>query len=267
FHVAVGLVMFLPFLVFGILHWRTAWSRPNRYAVKLGVLLFLTGVAVCATGVALIRLEGMPQLRTETTTHSVVLWAHLLLPVAAVLFYIRHRRAGPDIKWKWGYAWGAGVGLFCAVMLYLHSRDPRDLHKVGSQEGKSYFHPSEALTYDANFIPPEALMMDEYCMKCHADIYKDHLHSAHKFSSFSNPAYLFSVQETRQVGREREGHVKASRWCAGCHDPVPFFGGVFEDPRTDPKYNPEKDAVRLERYQEVEDVLAGKKHAADSKVS
>jgi tetratricopeptide (TPR) repeat protein len=268
FHIGIGLISLLPFLIFGILHWRSAWSRPNRYAVKLGILLFLTGILICATGLGLIRLEGMPQLRSDTTAHSVVLWMHLLLPLLAVAFYVMHRRAGPDIKWSWGIAWGVGVGLFCAVMLYLHGQDPRQWYKTGSVEGEVYFQPSFAKTQDGNFIPPEAMMMDEYCMKCHADIYKDHLHSSHKFSSFSNPAYLFSVQETRQMGRERDGNVKGSRWCAGCHDPVPFFGGVFEDPREDKaRYNLEKDAVRVERYQEVEDVLAGRKHPADSKIS
>ena len=45
---------------------------------------------------------------------------------------------------------------------------------------------------------------------------------------------LFSrLRETRQTAG-----VRASRWCAGCHDPVPFFGGVFQDPREDPKYDP-----------------------------
>lgn len=268
-HIAVGVVMLLPFLAFGIVHWRTARNRPNQYAVKLGILMFLTGVAVCLTGIALVRVDGMPQLRTETKPHTIVLWLHIILPVIAVVLYVMHRRAGPDIKWKWGYAWGAGVGLFCVAMLVLHGMDPNAWYKQGSVEGEFYFKPSEILTADGNFIAPEALMMDEYCLKCHGDIYKDHLHSAHKFSSFSNPAYLFSVQETRQFGRERDGHVKASRWCAGCHDPVPFVGGVFEDPRTDPKYdaNSAKDKLRLERYLEVEDVLAGKKHAIESKIS
>src|SRR5579864_6103989 len=36
-HIGVGLVALLPFFVFGILHWRSAHNRPNRYAVKLGI--------------------------------------------------------------------------------------------------------------------------------------------------------------------------------------------------------------------------------------
>ena len=237
-HVAIGAVMVVPFLAFGIAHWISARSRPNRHAVRLGLWMFAVGVLVCVTGIALIRLDGMPQLRSETTSHTVVLILHIVLPIIAVALYVLHRRAGPDIQWRWGGYWGAGVALFCVGMLFLHSQDPRQWYQVGPKEGVQYFHPSEARTATGNFIPAETLMMDEYCMKCHADVYKDHLHSAHRFSSFNNPPYLFSVRQTREVGKERDGHVKASRWCAGCHDPVPFFSGAFDDPKFDDEKHP-----------------------------
>jgi len=41
------------------------------------------------------------------------------------------------------------------------------------------------------------------------------------------------VRETRQGALKRDGSVQASRWCAGCHDPVPFFSGAFDDPLFD----------------------------------
>ena len=37
----------------------------------------------------------------------------------------------------------------------------------------------------------------------------------------------------RQVGMKRDGDMLAARWCAGCHDPVPFFSGKFDDPKYD----------------------------------
>ncbi len=87
-------------------------------------------------------------------------------------------------------------------------------------------------------------MMDSYCRECHKDTYEKWDHSAHRFSSFSNPAYLFSVRETRRVAMQRDGNVHASRWCAGCHDPVPFFSGAFESDRfDDPNYDIGKDAL------------------------
>src|SRR5262245_12673185 len=116
-HIGVGLVMLIPFLAFGIQHWRTALNRPNRFAVKLGILLFSVGVLVCASGLALIRLDGMPQFRTDSSGHSIVLWLHVVLPLLAVVLYILHRRAGPDITWSWGACWGVAVGL-CVVAMY-----------------------------------------------------------------------------------------------------------------------------------------------------
>jgi hypothetical protein len=64
------------------------------------------------------------------------------------------------------------------------------------------------------------------------------MHSVHKFSSFNNPAYLFSVKETREAAMAMDGTVNASRFCAGCHDPVPFFSGAFNDPDYDMEHDP-----------------------------
>jgi hypothetical protein len=261
-HVLVGVVFIVPFLVFGITHLLTARKRPNRLAVRLGVCLFISGLVVVFSGVALIRLRGLPELR-EYSGGWWVGWAlHVVGPVVAVVLYVLHRRAGPEIRWRWGYAWGFAVAAFVGAMIYSHSLDPRRWHAKGSPEGERYFEPASSRTLAGNFIPARALLMDEYCLKCHPDIYNSHIHSAHRFSSFSNPAYLFSVQETR----ERAG-VRASRWCAGCHDPGPFFSGSFEDPRTYPDFDPVRDKERLDLFLEVDDVLNKRKPALESPIS
>src|SRR5436309_17162 len=101
--------------------------------------------------------------------------------------------------------------LLVIVLGALHIRDPQDtLH-----------------------CRARTMMMDDYCIKCHPDAYNGWFHSAHHFSSFNNKPYLFSVQETRRVALARDGSVKASRWCAGCHDAVPFLSGAFDDPNFD----------------------------------
>src|SRR6266850_1184697 len=110
--------------------------------------------------------------------------------------------------------------------------------------GCSFSIASPARTATGNFIPARTLQMDGYCRECHQDIHEKWSHSAHRFSSFSNPAYLFSVRETRRMSKERDGNLNASRWCAGCHDPVPFFSGAFEDARFDnPDYDLSKDPM------------------------
>ncbi len=232
-HIAIGLVTIVPFLYFGGYHLLTSLRRPNRVAVRLGMLLFLSGLLVCGTGVALLQFEGFPQLPTGTTPRLVARILHVVLPLLAIAFYVLHRRAGPDIQWRWGYAWLGGTGAFVVAMTVLHGLDPRDLNARAPKEGELYFFPSEARTAKGNFIPAQTLMTDTYCMRCHQDIYQDHFHSSHRFSSFNNPPYLFSVRETRKVALARDGNVKAARWCAGCHDPVPFFSGAFDDPNFD----------------------------------
>ncbi|HZV08097.1 MAG TPA: hypothetical protein VE999_23645, partial [Gemmataceae bacterium] len=190
-HILVGLAIIVPFLVFGFTHLLTARKRKNRLAVKLGIALFISGILVVLSGLALIQLSGLPQLPTGSATRWVVYGLHILLPVAAVVLYVLHRWAGPDIKWHYAYGWGGGVAVFVAAMIVMHMQDPRKWFAVGPREGEKYFHPSLARTGTGNFIPAEALMKDEYCMQCHEDIYKQHVHSAHHFSSFNNPPYRF----------------------------------------------------------------------------
>ncbi|HYH65796.1 MAG TPA: hypothetical protein VD866_13950, partial [Urbifossiella sp.] len=193
-HTALGVVGTVPFLVFGLVHWKTAHDRPNRVAVRLGVLLFLAGLLICATGFALVQLDGLPQLPTGTVARGAMYWAHILVPLAAVWLYVKHRQAGPPIKWRLAYGWGFGVGAFTLAMVVMHSQDPQRWFREGPKEGALYFEPAATRTADGKFVSADVLMMDEYCAKCHADVANDHFHSAHKFSSFNNPAYLFSVR-------------------------------------------------------------------------
>lgn len=232
-HVGVGILFLVPFFLFGTGHFITARKRPNRAAVRRGLIVFISGMLVGVTGLALIQLDGLPQVPTDSTARWVIYALHIALPVLAIVVYLAHRRAGPPIRWRWGYAWGGTTAVFVLLMVLLHRVDPREMYAEGPREGEMYFHPSAARTADGKFIPANVLMMDAYCQKCHADIFNDHLHSAHRFSSFNNPPYLFSVRETRKVALERDGNVKAARWCAGCHDPVPFFSGAFDDPKFD----------------------------------
>ncbi len=229
-HLVLGLLMVLPVVIFGAVHIKNSHDRPNRRAVRVGYLLFFISLALLFTGVALMRFDFFsiknPVLRRP------IYWAHVITPILAVWLYIIHRMAGPRIKWAVGLRWGGAMAALVLATVVLHSTHPQK-NQVGSKEGEKYFHPSKVRTASGNFIPASTLMMDDYCMKCHEDAYKGWFHSSHHFSSFNNPIYLFSVNETRQAGLKRDGHVKSSRWCAGCHDVVPFLSGAFDDPNYD----------------------------------
>ena len=239
-HLALGLVLIVPVVVFGLIHLKKSWNRPNRRAVRIGFGLFAASLVLLVTGLALMRLEGFEI--KEPGTRSLVYWMHLAAPLGCVWLYVLHRLSGPRLKWHWGYRWLVSMPACLAVMFFLHFQDPRTWHIRTPKQGDRYFAPSSARTASGNFIPAASLMNNSYCLECHPGSYAGWEHSAHHFSSFNNPFYLFSVNQTRQASLAREGNVQSSRWCAGCHDPAPFFSGAFDDPQFDMQRHPTSQA-------------------------
>src|SRR3954469_108564 len=155
-HLALGLLLVLPVIIFGIVHIKNAHNRPNRRAVRVGYLLFAVSLILLFTGLALVRVQGVFDLK-DPNLRSGAYWAHVITPLLAVWLYILHRLAGPRIKWRVGVRWGAAMGVFVLSMVFLHSQHPRK-NQVGSKEGEQYFHPSFARTVSGKFIPAHTLM-------------------------------------------------------------------------------------------------------------
>ncbi len=230
-HLVLGLLVIVPFVVFVAVHLANTRMRRNRRAIRVGYMLLAASLVLLGSGLLLFRVGGLEI--KNPTGRSLAYWLHVGSPLVAVWLYMLHRLAGPKIEWKYGVSYLTAVAAAVAGIAFLHSQDPRQWNIVGPKEGEQYFKPSLARTSTGNFISAKTLMMDDYCQKCHADSHKAWEQSSHHFSSFNNPAYLASVRETRQVAIKRNGSVQASRWCAGCHDPVPFFSGAFDDPKFD----------------------------------
>ena len=236
-HLVLGLAITLPVIAFGIAHLRNTYNRPNRRAVRAGYALFVTSLVLLGSGLALMRIDGVFELR-DPQIRRVTYWIHALTPLLAIWLFILHRLAGRKIRWRVGATWAAVAAAVTVTMMAVHARDPRSVDVAGPASGEQYFFPSLARTASGNFIPERVLAMDSYCQECHPGAHESWSNSVHRFSSFNNPAYLASVRETRQVALERDGDVQASRFCAGCHDPVPFFSGAFDDPHFDDRAHP-----------------------------
>lgn len=237
-HVVLGLAIVLPVVIFGILHLKNARNRPNRRAVRVGYALFVTALVLLASGFVLTRIEGVIEVR-DPAVRSTAYWLHVVTPLLAAWLFVLHRLAGKRIRWKTGLRWATVAGVFAVGMLVLHAQDPRRWNVEGPKEGADkYFFPSLARTSTGEFIPARVLQYDNYCQECHGDIHARWSQSAHRFSSFNNPAYLFAVRETRDFSMAKQGDVRRSRWCAGCHDTVPFFSGAFDDPEFDLENDP-----------------------------
>lgn len=226
-HLTFGIVLMVPTLLFVGLHLRRAWRKPNRLAVRLGVALFVSVLVLFISGLLLTR--GLPfVLLQEEHAREVMYWLHVIAPFAVVWIFILHRLAGPRIRWGSGavvVVTGLGISSVMMLMLYFQSSS----------------RPSELITFEPALIklnhpellPVDSLTNDEYCSQCHQDVHAQWSVSAHRFASFNNPAYAFTVSNTRQKVFERDGNVEASRFCAGCHDPVPLLAGLFDDPNLD----------------------------------
>src|SRR5258706_15353371 len=57
-HLALGLLLVLPVIIFGMVHIRNAHDRPNRRAVRVGYSLFAVSLVLLFTGLALVRIQG-----------------------------------------------------------------------------------------------------------------------------------------------------------------------------------------------------------------
>ncbi len=234
-HLGLGLLLIVPTVGFGLVHMWRSKDRRNRRAVKIGYALLAISIVILVSGLALMRVGSFAIV--SPSTRSIVYWAHLISPLIVIWLYWLHRLVGPKIKWHVGRRVSLAIGVCVAAMVAFQASDPRVSTKAPAN-GDQYFEPSLARTATGKFIDAKTLMNDDYCLRCHSDINESAIHSAHRLSSFNNPAYRASVRETRKVATERSGSLQSSRWCAGCHDPVPFFSGEFDDPNYDDVDNP-----------------------------
>lgn len=243
-HLVLGFAILVPTLVFGALHWRTVANRPNPRAIAAGIATFVAAIVLLATGVALTRVEigGTVLGVREPATRDAIYWLHVVAPLAAAWMFVVHRLSGRRIKWRIGVRWAAVAAVVAVAAVALHAL-PAEPAKV-PRDGARYFEPSLAKTASGGFLDAKSMMSNDECLECHADVVHSWAHSAHAASSFNNPFYAASVRETRQRAATREGSVQDARFCAGCHDPVPFFSGAFEDPKWhDPSYDVARDPL------------------------
>ena len=93
-------------------------------------------------------------------------------------------------------------------------------HRYNYAFGKdSPFLPSNAMSYNGQFLNPRSFPTAEYCGHCHKAAYTQWRESVHS-NSFRQPWYLKNVNSLID-----EKGVQFSRHCEGCHNPVALFSG------------------------------------------
>ena len=230
-HLGLGLLLLVPALLFGALHMRRAWGRDNRYAVRAGLALYATVIVLFVSGILLTRF-GFFEI-DDPRVREPAYWVHLLSPLVLMWLFVLHRLAGPRLHWRSGAWWAAAAGVFAAAALGLHLW----LQPPAPQLTRPFL-PTLVQNVAGQRIPAEHLATDQTCGECHPDILRQAEGAVHRMSSFNNPVYRLSVDEARQVVLKRDGDVRASQFCAGCHDPVPLMSGRFSEVNYDPDKDP-----------------------------
>ncbi|MGF1547026.1 MAG: tetratricopeptide repeat protein [Thiotrichales bacterium] len=232
-HLLLGLILSVPFGVFAIRHLRRAWRRPNRYAARAGLALFASGTLLVLSGLLLTRFGVFEVNHPEV--RRAAYWIHVLLPFVVVWLFVLHRLAGPPLHWGVGLVWGAVALSFAVGMLALRFIEPPP---PATADARPFYPALTTLAGGQTRIPAERLMTDQTCAECHGEIARQAEQSMHRLSSFNNPAYRASVEETRRVAQRRDGNLQASALCAACHDPAPLFDGRFLRADFDPDQDP-----------------------------
>jgi hypothetical protein len=181
-------------------------GTPNRFKTWLYL-----HIGLCAIGVLLLLTAWVARRNwfgrgVAGAGISFAAVALLLTVIGAGSWWVR------SVAWKNGY-------------LVENPRMPAaTMDGEGDGPGGKFF-PSSVQTRDGNYIPAKYFMQSQACERCHRDIYKQWYGSAHHFSSFNNQWYRKSIEYMQDVAG-----VKASKWCAGCHDPALLFSGMFDTP-------------------------------------
>jgi tetratricopeptide (TPR) repeat protein len=229
FHAAVGIlltVLLLPIL-FRLL-------RVDAPLARVGWLLLAAGAAL---GVALIFVGTLNRLKPW-------LYAHIALCIVGTLFVVtawlasRGFRGSTPAQRVFRFAGLVLATAAIAAGAWWSREIPwRNANRIvnpqmpaASMDGEGdgpqgKFFPSSAQTKHNGYIPAKYFMQSDACQRCHADIYKQWYSSAHHFSSFNNQWYRKSIEYMQGVAG-----VRASKWCAGCHDPALLFSGLFDKP-------------------------------------
>ncbi|NIR48779.1 MAG: hypothetical protein GWN55_05250, partial [Phycisphaerae bacterium] len=242
FHVIFGVVIIVPFLVYGFRLLQRTTSELGQVGQVVGYAAYSLMILSMGAGLYLIIFGNLRPNRS-------VLYAHIATAVPAVVLILVYlgltlskTKIGQELRWlwKWGLAVLAlGILLPTAVLTwsiafpnpnnYIENpeRPPSSMNEEGMFGKDGPFFPSSAETSTRGLIPSTFFMTSDNCGQsgCHPDIFEQWNSSAHHFSSFNNQWYRKSIEYMQDVIG-----IQPSKWCAGCHDPAVLFNGMFDRP-------------------------------------
>ena len=238
-HLVLGAAIVVPVLVFGVTHIWNAINRPNRRAVVAGLALFATTLVLLVTGILLTRIEGVIAIKDPAVRARPLLGA-------------RHRAAGgglalrpappggPPHQVEGGAALGRGGGGVRGAAADRPGPGSAALERRGTRERRALLLPVARAHRDRRLHPGARCSPTPRTARSATPTCTTPGRRASTASARSTTRPTSSACARRARSRwSATATCRPSRWCAGCHDPVSFFSGKFDDPNFDDAERPD----------------------------
>lgn len=241
-HTAVGLIFLLPFAWYQFKHWRNYRGRQMTDVKLTGYISMIAIIVAIFSGVVL-------TYQAAFGTKISYLWkdVHLIstfVLLASVLphlllIIVRDWRAnkavkadlGPRIKAEKSFGFNSLfiiLAQFALVGFFMFAYSAPDLQNSFPEDyefphgDENPFAPSLARTSTNNAMDAQLLGGSESCGSsgCHEQIAEEWETSAHRYAA-EDPFF-----RAVQGAMASEKGAAATRYCAGCHDPISLFAGT-----------------------------------------
>ena len=232
-HVAIGVLIVPPVIVFLILHLMRMPLLLNKAATAVGSITAFTLGVVLLSGFGII-------IWGASALGGLLLTVHICSAAGAVLAFATHVSLKHGVRYhflEFRDAWNGGAmnalrhpfgmtlagGLIVSLVALAPTLRPRDVYVAGEEDIHG-LHSSRATLAHDSWLSVDDLSRSDTCGQagCHPDVFAQWSESVHRFSSFNNPYYARTVDYMMS----RSG-AAPTRWCASCHDPVVLFSGRF----------------------------------------
>lgn len=236
-HTMQGLILTVLLVAYVYMHFRRTLGLRRPGVALAGILAAMSALAIVLSGLH-ITIFGQSEPRRA------VYWIHVMLGAGATLLLLGHvflhRLTYPSSRQESKPALGSihpltlrsavrqcasvvaivglgTLGYFALPSPYndVAAIQPYELDKYGPNP----FWPSRNETASGGFYDPRRVGASEDCGDCHADIFKQWQASIHAKAA-SDRAYQTNVN----LLAKNKG-MAATRYCEGCHAPIPMMSG------------------------------------------
>jgi len=240
-HLFVGIVLTFSLSVFIFYHFRRALSTRRSGSSALGILTALSFFVVALTGLHIAIVGQLEFMRWVIDFHiffSIALIILIILHIALHIFVLKKENKPntpvfPSINTQHlnkSLLYGS-LGCISLIVLlsFIYTNIP-SLYSSSSvikpyqlTYGNSPFSPSETKTSSETFVDEKLIGNSNHCGTCHEEITRQWEQSIHAQAA-SDPSY----QRNIELLAEKKG-MAATRYCEGCHAPVPLLSGVLSE--------------------------------------